>query len=100
MHPESTPSTRYREYLQSPAWAARRTEALKRAENRCQICNGTTKLAAHHRTYERVYKERPADLTILCAICHGKFHDRLPNLNPDQLARAEAIERLTALLER
>jgi 5-methylcytosine-specific restriction endonuclease McrA len=33
-------------------------------------------LEVHHRTYERVGEERPADVIALCKACHEKHHDR------------------------
>lgn len=66
---------KYREeYLQSDHWKAIRVEALERAEYRCQVCNNPHGLDVHHRTYERVGKERLADLTVLCRKCHDLFH--------------------------
>lgn len=69
---------RYHEYLRSPMWKKRRTAAVKRAGNACQLCNSNGKLHVHHRTYERVGNEKAADLIALCADCHAKFHDKLP----------------------
>jgi hypothetical protein len=37
----------YREYLKTPEWRSRRGEALARAGNRCQICNGSRDLDVH-----------------------------------------------------
>lgn len=68
-------SEEYREvYLRSPHWATTRKVALERAERRCQVCNAKDNLDVHHRTYERLGEERPADLTVLCRRCHDLFH--------------------------
>src|SRR5947207_3117264 len=65
----------YREvYLRSDHWRETRLGALDRAEHRCQVCNRTERLDVHHRTYERIGEERPADLTVLCRRCHDLFH--------------------------
>jgi hypothetical protein len=64
----------YSEYLESPAWRARRDAAIARAEGRCQLCNSSRRLNVHHRTYERVDNERDGDLTVLCQKCHERFH--------------------------
>jgi hypothetical protein len=70
-------SKEYREvYLRSEHWRAMRLWALERAENRCQVCAASAALDVHHRTYERVGAERPADLTVLCRRCHELFHQR------------------------
>jgi len=65
----------YADYLKSAAWKSKAEEAKIRSGNRCQLCNRTGKLHAHHRTYERLGNERPEDLTVLCEDCHAKFHD-------------------------
>lgn len=70
----------YREYLNSPEWQAKRRLALEQAGWRCKVCNSTTRLQVHHRTYDRVGNEELCDLTVLCATCHQLFHDggRMP----------------------
>lgn len=70
----------YADYLASEHWQKARKRALTRAENRCQICNQTDQLDVHHRTYERLGRERPMDLTVLCHRCHALFHRLMPTL--------------------
>lgn len=65
----------YDAYLNSAEWRKLRKRALRRAEQRCQLCNGEDDLHVHHRTYERVGEERITDLTVLCGWCHARFHD-------------------------
>lgn len=65
----------YAEYLKSDAWQTRRAAALRRAEHRCQVCGAAERLEVHHRSYERLGNERPADLVVLCRKCHQVFHD-------------------------
>jgi len=65
----------YAEYLQSEHWKTTRTAAIRRAGYRCQLCNAEGELHVHHRTYERIEKERASDLIVLCANCHQTFHD-------------------------
>jgi hypothetical protein len=65
---------KYREYLQSEAWRQKREAAKASADYRCQLCNAPPPLHVHHRTYERVGRELPGDLTVLCAGCHYRFH--------------------------
>jgi hypothetical protein len=67
----------YSAYRVSPDWQAKRLAALETAENRCQLCCSEKDLEVHHRTYERLGHERPADLTVLCEDCHVRFHNRL-----------------------
>lgn len=64
----------YEDYLRSAKWQRKRRAALARAEHRCQVCSGRDRLNVHHRTYERLGDERPADLTVLCETCHEIFH--------------------------
>jgi len=65
----------YREYLRSPQWQRKRKGALKRAGNRCQLCNSPARLQVHHRTYDRIGNEAPDDLIVLCSVCHKTFHE-------------------------
>jgi 5-methylcytosine-specific restriction endonuclease McrA len=67
----------YKVYLKTPEWLFRKTDAIVRAEYRCQICYSPDKLNVHHRTYDRIGQERPGDLTVLCKECHELFHFRL-----------------------
>lgn len=56
-------------------WKRLRNNTKFKAEHRCQICNGTKRLTAHHRTYERVgTPEEENDLVCLCSECHFLFH--------------------------
>jgi hypothetical protein len=66
----------YYEYIQSPAWKAKAEAAKKRAGYKCQVCNGTHRLEAHHRTYDRLGNERPEDITVLCHSCHELYSKR------------------------
>ena len=64
----------YQEYLQSPEWREQRENALRLARHRCQPCNTRHQLEVHHRTYDRVGRERLDDLTVLCRPHHELFH--------------------------
>jgi len=65
----------YREYLKTDHWKKIRKKALKYAEYRCQLCNvKNVELHVHHRTYDNVGCEKPADLTVLCKLHHEQFH--------------------------
>jgi hypothetical protein len=66
----------YAQYLQTEHWSKVRHRALEYAERRCQVCYSPKQVEVHHRTYERIGHERPADLTVLCRECHAKHHDR------------------------
>lgn len=64
----------YQEYLQSDAWRQKRAFMLRRAGGCCQLCNAKGPLQVHHRTYERIFRERPEDLIVLCRACHARHH--------------------------
>jgi 5-methylcytosine-specific restriction endonuclease McrA len=64
----------YESYLRTDAWRERREIALEWACHQCQVCNSPHDLVVHHRTYERIGHEDPADLTVLCSGCHDLFH--------------------------
>ena len=71
----------YADYLQSPEWRERRKQALDWARNACQLCNSPQEpLNVHHRTYDRLGAELPADLVVLCKKCHEKFHVGDPDI--------------------
>lgn len=76
-HGQSLADTRtmpYADYLQSPEWKAIRAQAIEAAGGRCQVCNSSSHLNVHHRTYERRGAEGLQDLTVLCSECHSLFH--------------------------
>jgi hypothetical protein len=77
----------YQEYLNTPEWRAKREWALERAGRRCQVCNSAGQLHVHHRTYENLGHELPADLTVLCEGCHGLYHGkRHVSISPEAVA--------------
>ncbi len=64
----------YYDYLQTPEWQKTRNRALRRANYRCQVCNGNENLHVHHRTYVNRGNEKPEDLIVLCKDCHQIYH--------------------------
>ena len=71
----------YPEYLKTLLWEARRYEALNRAGHRCQACGRGRRevtLDVHHNSYERLGKELPEDLVVLCRDHHRLFHGSSP----------------------
>ena len=65
----------YPRYLRTPEWRRTRSEALLRAGNACSLdATHLEGLEVHHRTYERVGAEQPADLVVLCHACHHLHH--------------------------
>jgi|SRR5262245_29505257 len=68
----------YDQYLLTSEWQEKRRQALERADCRCQLCYSPDQLNVHHRTYKRRGNEDIGDLTVLCRVCHERFHDRMP----------------------
>lgn len=64
----------YREYLNSSAWKQKRLKVLNRAKFTCERCRKNQATQIHHKTYERVFKERLGDLQALCGDCHMEVH--------------------------
>lgn len=66
--------SRYKEYLLSEDWTKKRSVILERDEYACRVCNSTTGLQVHHKTYDNIYQEPLGDLITLCKSCHELFH--------------------------
>lgn len=64
----------YAAYLRSAEWGRTRDLALEYYGGNCCLCHSTDNLEVHHRTYERLGRERLADLTVLCDPCHERYH--------------------------
>ena len=64
----------YAAYLQSYHWQTKRTAALKRAGDKCQVCASTNHLEVHHNNYSNLGGEPLTDLVVLCHDCHTLFH--------------------------
>ena len=70
--------TQYHAYLRSPEWQALRLRVLKRDGYKCAHCGASKPLDVHHKTYERVGRERMRDLVALCRECHEAEHEVEP----------------------
>lgn len=71
----------YDRYLENQHWQDFRKLVLQKqrnedGHNHCQSCSGRTRLQVHHRTYERLGREVPSDVVVLCKPCHDKLHMR------------------------
>ena len=66
----------YAIYLRSPLWRLRRRIWILDARGRCERCGSRRRLTIHHRTYERLGRERRPDVTVLCWDCHRSHHAR------------------------
>lgn len=66
----------YSAYLSTHHWRELRRSAYRAAGCRCQVCfSADPPLQAHHRTYLRVGRGLPSDITVLCGGCHEHFHE-------------------------
>ena len=73
--PAKTDEVLYQEYISSALWKRRAKAAKDRAGGKCQRCDvskWSVELEAHHKTYERLGRERAEDIEVLCPECHGK----------------------------
>lgn len=87
----------YRKYLKSKKWAIRRFKIFKRDDFECRICGSKKIIQVHHRTYERLKKERDEDLITVCKTCHDKitFHN-----NGHRRTQSEREDFLNGMLQR
>jgi HNH endonuclease len=65
----------YDEYIKSTMWRNISAKMKQLARYRCQRCGKTfhpSELEVHHRNYDRLGRENPGDLEVLCkAMCHS-----------------------------
>ncbi len=66
----------YREYLRSERWYETRTKYWKSAlPQKCVVCYDPN-VELHHRTYQRLGRERLTDLLPLCSEHHNALHSQ------------------------
>lgn len=69
-----THSEAYRKRISSKAWRDLRRRLIASADFRCALCATKvcdwSKLEIHHKTYDRLGRERDSDLEVLCKQCH------------------------------
>ena len=68
-------SNDYRDHLRSVRWRNMKRAIIKMRGNCCERCGNAANLELHHKTYDRLGKESPSDLELLCSACH-KHADR------------------------
>lgn len=69
----------YKDFLDTLYWDLVRTLKKEQANYKCELCNGSTKLNVHHKSYDNHGDEyhHLEDLIVLCSDCHAKFHNKL-----------------------
>lgn len=83
----------YKEYLTGAHWRNFRGRVLVLADCTCARCGGEAR-EVHHKTYERIGKERLDDVEPLCRGCHENEHGK------GTLPLAECMKNLFAEIER
>ena len=64
----------YHEYLTGEHWRQLSCKMCEEAGFKCRLCGGREVLQVHHRTYERIGREIPSDLFVVCKACHTLIH--------------------------
>lgn len=64
----------YEEYLASEGWQKKRQKIMDRADGTCEDCGRRDATQVHHKTYERLGRERMGDLIAVCGGCHIQRH--------------------------
>jgi 5-methylcytosine-specific restriction endonuclease McrA len=77
----------YAEYLRSEQWRQTAATAKERSPY-CALCPARDGLEVHHRTYARLGREWPSDLTVLCDRCHRRQHGTFDECADRQLVLA------------
>jgi 5-methylcytosine-specific restriction endonuclease McrA len=72
---EVLPRWKYREYILSKAWSAKRRAKFAQVGRKCERCGSVRgKIHVHHKTYDRLGVERLEDLEVICEMCHLDHH--------------------------
>lgn len=75
----------YSAYIASPAWRQKRLDLFAKVGRKCSRCgDDKNKIQVHHKTYQRVGRERLSDLEPLCELCHSLHHNKELKV-PDEL---------------
>jgi hypothetical protein len=71
----------YETYLNSERWTKKKKYIIETYGGKCEVCDSTKTLIAHHNTYKNRGMEWDAELTILCKDCHHTYHFISPSGN-------------------
>jgi hypothetical protein len=78
-HPKPSQRNLYHDYLKSEQWAKKKKEVLDFWDYKCALCGSNARIEVHHRTYERLGRERLTDLIPLCHKCHTAHYLKVQN---------------------
>jgi hypothetical protein len=67
--------TKYDKYLESSHWKNFRKKYYEAFGKKCESCGGTDLIHLHHKTYERLGRERFTDMVALCSTHHADVHE-------------------------
>lgn len=93
-------SREYLEYIESDAWKRYRRRVLRAWGNKCAKCGAdgkTTLLHVHHKTYERLGRERLEDCVPLCIPHHEQAFRRKLRAKIKRDTRQFLIDKLRRL---
>ena len=79
-------------YLQSPEWAERRANVLRRDGYICQACLQNPANQVHHLSYDHWGHEPLFDLTSVCKPCHNKLTAMDRNRRNGQKSEPEILD--------
>jgi 5-methylcytosine-specific restriction endonuclease McrA len=66
--------SKYLQYLHSPYWIAFRKFVINERGSQCEMCGLMGAVQVHHLSYERIGRELPIDVQLLCRSCHTAEH--------------------------
>jgi len=79
---------RYKRHIGSKQWRATKQRLLLERGGCCERCGREPPLMLHHKTYERLGRERDEDLELVCDACHP-----IADAQRAVQSRARAIQR-------
>jgi 5-methylcytosine-specific restriction endonuclease McrA len=73
--PPPSRNAEYQAHFASATWKAFRQDTLIAARWTCECGDSGPDVEVHHLTYERLGKEKPEDIIVLCPPCHRERHE-------------------------
>jgi 5-methylcytosine-specific restriction endonuclease McrA len=85
------PYVDYKKYMDSKAWARRRSRYFRKHGKKCKVCDARYNVGLHHVPYERLGRERDEDLVALCWVHHEAFHVEIGGSKKNMVAETETF---------
>jgi 5-methylcytosine-specific restriction endonuclease McrA len=70
----------YPKFLRSTEWSRTKKAIREKYEDRCVICNSSSRLEVHHMNYKGKTLHDPRYLVLLCKKCHVRMHQAFPEM--------------------